>query len=129
MEVDMGATLSIISEATYQSLCPKDCAPPLQASSIKLKTCTKEQIRVNITYLTQNAKLNLLIVDPSLLSRDWLQHVRLDWTQLNHHSMLKLQQILDQHPEVFKNELGRNNKVFQVYLILFITKWNKNLTK
>ena len=119
MEVDTGATLSIISEATYRSIWPKDRAPPLQASSKKLKTYTGEKItvkgsvEVDVTYQTQNAKLDLLIVEgngPSLLGHDWLQHLRLDWTQLNQVRAIsesKLQQMLDKHPQVFQNELGK----------------------
>ena len=54
----------------------------------------------------------ILVVEgkgPSLLGRDWLLHIRLDWQGL--HSLqaatpLALQNILDSHAEVFTDELG-----------------------
>lgn len=117
MEVDTGATLSIISRSTYRSLWPSDLAPSLRASSAKLKTYTGEaipvdgEIAVDVGYKDQRAKVNLLVVSgngPSLLGRDWLQHLILDWAQLHQlrSPSLQLQDVLDRHAAVFKDELG-----------------------
>ena len=46
MEVDTGASVSIISEATYNRLWSPEDAPPLQESSVKLRTYSGEQIGV-----------------------------------------------------------------------------------
>ena len=46
---------------------------------------------------------------PSLLGRDWLKEIRLDWRALHHLQAApptKLQDILDGHSDVFKDELG-----------------------
>ena len=46
---------------------------------------------------------------PSLLGRDWLSHIRLDWSTLNHIQTAAIsacQKILDQHKTLFKDELG-----------------------
>ena len=91
MEVDTGATLSII-KATYCSLWPSDRAPPLRASKAKLKTYTGEVITVegamdvDVAYKDQTARVNLLVVagtGPSLMGRDWMKHLTLDWTHLH----------------------------------------------
>ena len=46
MEVGTGASLSIISEATYQSLRAAELKPPLKPTDFKLHTYTKESLQV-----------------------------------------------------------------------------------
>ena len=44
---------------------------------------------------------------PSLLGRDWLNHINLDWPRLNHvQATSACQQILDKHDSIFKDGLG-----------------------
>ncbi len=46
---------------------------------------------------------------PSLLGRDWLAELCLDWKELHRVHMVprrRLQTLLESHPEVFKDELG-----------------------
>ena len=78
MEVDMGASASIISQTTYQKSWPTH-ASPLQPSNVKLRTCTGEELKVlwslatEVQYLNQKARLHLLVVGgsgPRLLGRD-----------------------------------------------------------
>ena len=65
-----------------------------------------------LLYNGQHEQLNLLVVEgesPSLLGRDWLNHIKLDWSKLNHvqaTSKSGCQEILDKHQLLFKNELG-----------------------
>ena len=86
MEVDTGAALSVMSEQTYRSLWPGQ-KPPLHPTPARLKTYTGEhigvkgKIRVHVLYQAQQADLDILVVTgkgPSLLGRDWLEHLRLD---------------------------------------------------
>ena len=121
MEVDTGATLSIISKKTYERLWPtQKLAPLLKFSHATLKTYTGEQIKVlgsidvNVTYQTQKRRLPLLVVagdGPSLLGRDWLQQMKLDWSGLYAFSVAgpksQWQDVIDRHPDAFKDELGR----------------------
>ena len=121
MEVDTGATLSIISKKTYERLWPtQKLAPLLKFSHATLKTYTGEQIKVlgsidvNVTYQTQKRRLPLLVVagdGPSLLGRDWLQQIKLDWSGLYAFSVAgpksQWQDVIDRHPDAFKDELGR----------------------
>ena len=88
MELDTGATLSIVSEKTYQSLFSPDAAPELKTSKAKLKTYTEEalnilgEITVTVNYRNQVTEQSLLVVagdGPSLLGCDWLSHLKLDW--------------------------------------------------
>ncbi len=46
MEIDTGATMSIMSEATYKGLCELDFRPKLQSSTARLSTYTGERIDV-----------------------------------------------------------------------------------
>ena len=90
MELDTaGATLSLISEKTYKEIFPVETAPDFQASNAQLKTYTGEVIKVlgaievEVTHNEQKKQLNLLVVageGPSLLGRDWLSHILLDWS-------------------------------------------------
>ena len=59
----------------------------------------------------QKQQLELLIVPgdgPSLLDRDWLRCLKLDWTQQIHHLNHSdtLQAVLDHHSNVFESSLG-----------------------
>ena len=67
-------------------------------------------ITVTVSYKGQVADLNLLVVagdGPSLMDRDWLSHIKLDWPRLNHvQGVSACQQILNKHEAIFKDELG-----------------------
>jgi len=120
MEVDTGASVSIISEETYNRLwTPEDAPPPLQESCVKLRTYSGEQIgvkgstTVTVKYKEQTEQLPLVVTNgsgPSLLGRDWLTKIYLDWINLfcvNHTCYsLSLQGILDTYSTVFSSELG-----------------------
>ena len=45
MEIDTGASLSLISEETYQQTWSRDAAPPLLPSQAHLRTYTGETIQ------------------------------------------------------------------------------------
>ena len=119
MEVDTGAALSVISKSTYLSTwSDKTERPPLKHSNIKLTTYSGESLGVcgstdvSVIYKQQSKKLSLQVLSnegPSLLGRDWLKHLVLDWKQLNsirQQNMQSLQEVLDDHADVFKEELG-----------------------
>ena len=117
MEMDTGATRSIISKTTYEELWCTDEAPLLQPSQARLKTYTGEEInvaggiKVEVVYQNQKAILPLLVVEgegPSLLGREWLQHIRFDWSCVNSASKADAaaQEVRDRHPDLFEEELG-----------------------
>ena len=117
MEVDTGASMSLISNATFQKLWPAQSSPTLLPSETKLRTYTGEQIDVlgtistNVQFKQQQETLPLLVVEgdgPSLLGRDWLYKIKLDWHELYHTQVLPstLQTVLDKHKEIFNDEIG-----------------------
>ena len=71
-----------------------------------------EELDVTVVYGDQKKSLSLLVVagkGPSLLGRDWLRQIRLNWNELyriDGKPAPTLNQILDKHHEVFKDELG-----------------------
>ena len=117
MEVDTGASLSIISEKTFCFLWSTQARPKLQTSSVKLHTYTKEAIKVlglvtvKVKYKTQVKDQPLLVVageGPSLLGRNWLTELQLDWHELYQMTQyIDLQTILNSYSSIFNEELGK----------------------
>ena len=113
MEVDTGASLSILSEKTFRQFWPEQ---ELRNSSVKIRTYTGEPLKVvgcmaaDISYDDQESHVSLLVVEgqgPNLLGRDLLQHIRLNWQEIFCLQRTSpLQHILQQHQDVFKEELG-----------------------
>ena len=118
MEVNTGAAVSIISRLTYCTTWPACRRPHLQPSSTRLRTCSGplievlSSISVTATYQNESQTLQLLIVPtdgPSLLGRDWLKVLYLDWKQFHHLHVGRdqtLQHVLDKHTSLFKEEMG-----------------------
>ena len=68
------------------------------------------QITVTASYHQQEKELKLYVVKghgPSLLGRDWLREIKLNWSTMLNVSTTPYQAILDQHSAVFKEEMGR----------------------
>ena len=63
-----------------------------------------------VEYGKQKSQLELLVIagsGPSLLGRDWLLAIKLDWSQLHHMTVPSaLHQVLQKHASIFKDELG-----------------------
>ncbi len=88
MEIDTGATLSVMSEATYMQLWTPAVRPQLRPSTEHLLMYTGEsiavlgQISLCVSYQKQNQKLRLLFVagvGPTLMGWDWLESIKIDW--------------------------------------------------
>ena len=96
MEIDTGATLSIISEETWNQhwSTPR---PRLEGTRDTLRTHTGQCVKVTgIADVTVVAKtgsehvLPLMVVPgngPSLLGRNWLSTLQLDWSTIHHMNM------------------------------------------
>ena len=92
MEVDTGASVSLISEETWKKSLTEQVAP-LKSTGIKLRTYTgdnmkvKGEIQVKVDIPDgQQLQLPLVVVEgkgPSLLGRDWLRQMRLDWQTIH----------------------------------------------
>ena len=84
MEVDAGASITIVGEQTFKTILPHCSTKP---SHLKLKTVTGEivqligSVNVDVEYQNQKQILPLTVVPgktPSLLGRNWLQKIKLD---------------------------------------------------
>ena len=116
MEIDTGAARSIISDQTFTQLWPEDLCPSLKPTNAALKTYTGERIKplgvisVQVEVNNQKEQLDLLVVPgngPSLLGRDWLSCLRLDWVHIHYmNNSDTLQVVLARHPTVFEESLG-----------------------
>ncbi|CAC5386472.1 unnamed protein product [Mytilus coruscus] len=117
MEIDTGASVSIMSEDTYKKYKSKF---RIEQTSAELRTYMGEQIPVigraivNVNYKKESAKLPILIVKRkglNLLGRNWLNKLRLDWKDIfsvvgSDNQLSDLNMILEANKEVFKDELG-----------------------
>ena len=112
MEIDTGASVSLVSETEYNRLWPQ---VPLEATPIKLRTYSGEPLKVlgrrdvEVSYGQQRARLPLVVVagdGPCLLGRNWLRHVQLDWQSIGCVQSSSVQDVLAAHAEVFNEELG-----------------------
>lgn len=113
MEIDTGEALSLVSEATFEKLWKEK--PALAPSQVRLCSYSGEPIpvigsvEVNVAYKQQSARLPLLVVlgdGPSLLGRNWLSQLKLDWQEIHHLSTTQLQTLLDKYDSVFQEGLG-----------------------
>ena len=124
MEVDTGAAVSLISSATQTKLFPK-CQ--LDSSQAILTTYTGKQMpvvgqmKVEVSYQKQSAPLTLYVVKgqgPSLVGRDWLRQIRLDWKSIGMAALSsKAEALVGKFPEVFEEGSGLMN-TFQASLHL-----------
>jgi hypothetical protein len=115
MEVDTGAALSIISEATRKAMFP---SLRLHKSEVMLKACTEEpmqvvdNLHVRVDYGRQQAKLVLVVVGgdgPSLFGRNWLNYIRLDWSNIaavRSVNTKPLYTLMQQYQSLFAEGLG-----------------------
>ena len=90
----------------------------LHPSSLVLKTYTDEQMEVmgtlnmQVQYGEQKKKLVLVVVGgngPSLLGRNWLKHIKLDWSSIVAVRTIKmkpLHTLMQRHQQLFSEGLG-----------------------
>jgi len=89
MEIDTGASISLISENTNKTMWNVEKNLPLNPlmysyrpsyTGEKIAICGS--IEVTVSHLNQSKLLTLIVVSrdgPNLLRRDWLNHLKLDW--------------------------------------------------
>ena len=116
MELDTGAAVSLISEETYRKLLPTSALKP---TSVNLQTYTGQsmsvagQIEVEVRYQQQTHTLPLFVVTgegPSLLGRNWLKHLILDWKTIGLVSRCRgeerVKDLLQKYESVFTEGIG-----------------------
>ncbi|KAK4321215.1 hypothetical protein Pmani_007945 [Petrolisthes manimaculis] len=113
MQVDTGAAISLISKSTYKMMFSNI---PLEKFKKRLTTYTGQVIKVygcakvDVKYGDQRVScLPLVVVEqdgPSLLGRNWLAHIRLDWPNICSVMQDRVDDVLAEYPEVFRCNLG-----------------------
>ena len=115
MEVDTGAAASIISEKSFTT---HFSSKPLSLSTFSLKKYTGEtmkvlgELKVSAKYKQQPPQqLSLITVEgngPSLLGRNWLHHIQLNWSHIKAVRVPNdsLPTELDQFKDIFAVGLG-----------------------
>ena len=113
MELDTGASVLLMSETTFRRLWPQEKLAPSQC---RLCSYSKEPIPVLgsfdivVSYKDQQATLPLIVVEgegPTLLGRNWLDHIVLDWKEIHLIRNAPLQAVLEKHKVVFEEQLGK----------------------
>ena len=120
MEIDTGAAVSVISQKTCHTLFSDiSMAKP----SLCLHTYTLEplavlgQVEVQVKHQGYIGRKQLFIVQgngPSLLGRDWLGDIKLDWVNIRNLS----DKVVQKYPEVFKSESNSPMTHLKAYLRL-----------
>ncbi len=114
MEVDTGASVSIMSEKSFESL--RDRGTVLNQSHTKLFTYTEEQIPVvgaaDIWPELNDQVVTLPLIltggtAPTLLGRNWLSLLPLNWKEIfTIHTCKSLFDVLDSYSDMFVEGLG-----------------------
>ena len=123
--VDTASSVSIISEETYRKHFNK---VKLKVSQARLRGYTGHVVEIlgEMTVLTnykgQTCKLPLLVAQgkrTSLFGRNWMQDIRLDWSEILHIETkhTQLQPLLDKYKHVFSSEYGEIKK-FKAHVTL-----------
>ena len=91
MEVDTGAAYSLITDTTFKEFWPDR---RLNKSDVRLCTYSVEPIEVlgsltvAVKYVNQDSEEPLLVVKGTglpLMGWNWMEHIRLDWSQITHY--------------------------------------------
>ena len=106
--------MSLMSAETFRSLWP---GRRVETTKVRLCAYSKEPIPklgwcyVNIEYKGQTAvEVPLIVVYGSgltLLRRNWLSHIQLNWQEIHHVNNDSLQSVLDMYSAVFQGGLGK----------------------
>ena len=118
MEIDTGAAVSIVSEATWEGKLNKPTLRPCPLvlkgypdNKLHLMGCCEVEVKAGETI----KQLKLIVCKGSglsLLGRNWLEEIKLNWSQIanangvTQGSQPKLEKILDRYRDVFTAELG-----------------------
>ena len=114
MELDTGASVSIISEDTFNSVL-KDTVS-IEPTNISLRTYLGKELpvlgttEVEVVYESQTVMLPLIIVrgqGSSLFGHNWLEHIRLNWPSIHAiHDKLVVHELIAKHSQLFRQDLG-----------------------
>ena len=115
MELDTGATVSVISEQEWNQLFPvtNNLQPytgkPLRGYSGK-QLDIAGQATVQVVYEQQVTDLPLVIIAgmkrPALFGRNWLEAIKPNWMELYKIQSNKMQHLVEKHAPLFEKKIG-----------------------
>jgi predicted aspartyl protease len=121
MEIDTGASFSVINEKTFQEISRGKKNLELKQTEISLvRTFTGEKIspkgitEVVVEYNNQVRQLPVLVLNgsgPNLIGRNWLEKICLNWTSIKRLARPNLEEVLNKYDDLFTDELGKLNGV------------------
>ena len=116
MEIDTGAAVSLVSRSTQTALFPHAI---LTKPKVQLRTYTAEPISlvgkmaVEVKHNCYTGQHDLYVVEgsgPSLIGRDWLSKIRLDWASIraiaDSETSSEIDSLLQRYPQVFQSGPG-----------------------
>ena len=112
MEVDTGASLSLIPASQFEKCWPKKKPQAVINTTANIYgelLNIKGEVDVEVEYGQKTYSLTLIVVDaarPSLLGRDWLPLIKLDWAQIHAVHAVDVNDLVRKHETVFREELG-----------------------
>lgn len=115
MELDTGATVSVISESDWHrlftdTLSLEPYTGPILRGYSGHQLEVAGQATVEVTYEQQKASLPLVVIagmqKPALFGRNWLAVIKINWAGLHKLQGDKLQNILAKHATLFQQEIG-----------------------
>lgn len=110
MEIDTGAAVTIISKQTFDKHYRGGTEPTIVHSSDTLSTYTGEKIsifgiaNVEVSAKGKSTQLPLTIVSgngPTLLGRNWLDKIKINWSKINNVSTQHYEHLLRKYSQVF----------------------------
>ena len=123
MELDFGATISILSSSTWTKLFP---GQELKRTNTVLKTFSGEQLQpisctdVNVRYKSQSATLLILVLEgegQDLFGRNWLEYILIDWQSMHQVKEDKLHTTLARHEKIFPEGVGKVKDMRQRFML------------
>ena len=115
LEIDTGATVSVINENTYRQL---KNSTVLKKTQTILRTYSGEKIipmgviDVSVNYQNREHVLPLLVISggPNILGRNWLREIRLNWRDIQ----AKLHNVSSTNQSALNDVLQRYEHVFNL---------------
>ena len=114
MEIDTGATVSVISEEWNQLFPGTNDLKSYRGKPFRgYSGCQLDivgQAMVHVVYEQQRIDLPLIVIvgqkQPALFGRNWLAAIKLNWIELHKIQSNKLQEPLQKHTALFEQNIG-----------------------
>ena len=118
MEIDTGASTTVVNEKSFHNLAHWESALKLNVVNTVLCTYTGEfvtvvgECRLAVEYNGFKGSSPAVVISgegPCLMGRNWLQHISLNWSEIFHLATMytNLNEMLETHSSIFQEGLGK----------------------